>query len=291
MIYTKILCVASVLILSENKMKIVFSVRRNSCVIFNVNIQGGIYMSATEKLYDAYINNKPLKRGVIGVTDLEKAYEVQEEVLNLKIENGEELSGYKISLTSKETQDIFKSDQPLYGAMTNRTILESISLSDFNIPLLEMELIFIVDEIVFPEDNEEDILRKCRVAPGAEVPDGRYEDWFPNIDLYEVVSDGAVNGAVIFGEPRKFGYKDLDDIKGTLSFNGEVIKEGRSTEVLGHPAKAVKWLAKALSERSRTLNAGLFVSAGTFNIPVELKVGNYTVEYENIGKVEFEVTE
>src|SRR5699024_2361593 len=165
MIYTKILCVASVLILSENKMKIVFSVRRNSCVIFNVNIQGGIYMSATEKLYDAYINNKPLKRGVIGVTDLEKAYEVQEEVLNLKIENGEELSGYKISLTSKETQDIFKSDQPLYGAMTNRTILESISLSDFNIPLLEMELIFIVDEIVFPEDNEEDILRKCRVAP------------------------------------------------------------------------------------------------------------------------------
>src|SRR5699024_11822616 len=81
------------------------------------------------------------------------------------------------------------------------------------------------------------------------------------------------------------------DIKGTLSHNGEIIKEGQSTEVLGHPAKAVKWLAEVLSGRSRTLNAGLFVSAGTFNIPVELEAGKYTVEYENIGKVEFEVTE
>lgn len=248
-------------------------------------------MSATEKLYNAYVNNKPLKRGLIGVSDLDEAYDIQDAVLDLKIENGEKLSGYKISLTSKETQNLFKSDQPLYGAMTDRTIKKSISLSNHNIPLLEMELVFIVDEIVFPEDNEEDILRKCRVAPGVEVPDGRYEDWFPNIDLYEVVSDGAVNGAVIFGEPQKFEYKDLDDIKGVLSFNGEVIKEGRSTEVLGHPAKSVKWLAKALSERSKTLNAGLFVSAGTFNIPVELKKGKYTVEYENAGEVEFEVTE
>lgn len=248
-------------------------------------------MSAAETLYNAYLNNDPLQRGVIGVTNLKEAYEIQDEVLNMKIDSGEELSGYKISLTSDETQKLFKSDQPLYGAMTNRTIQESISLSDFNIPLLEMELVFIVDEIIFPEDNEKDILRKCRVAPGVEVPDGRFEDWFPNIDLYEVVSDGAVNGAVIFGEPQKFEYEDLDDIKGTLSLNGEVIKEGRSTEVLGHPTKAVKWLANTLSERSKTLNAGLFVSAGTFNIPVELKIGKYTVEYENAGKVEFEVTE
>ena len=248
-------------------------------------------MSAVKKLYDAYAKNEPLKRGVIGVTDLEEAYSVQDAVLDLKIESGEVLSGYKISLTSEETQKLFKSDQPLYGAMTDHTILETVSLEDFNIPLLEMELVFIVDEIVFPEDNVDDIMRKCRVAPGAEIPDGRYEDWFPNIDLYEVISDGAVNGAVIFGEPRKFEYDDLDDIKGTLSHNGEVIKEGQSTEVLGHPAKAVKWLAKALSERSRTLNAGLFVSAGTFNSPVALEAGKYTVEYENIGKVEFEVTE
>src|SRR5699024_7043957 len=144
-------------------------------------------MSAVKKLYDAYAKNEPLKCGGIGVTDLEEAYSVQDAVLDLKIESGEVLSGYKISLTSEETQKLFKSDQPLYGAMTDRTILERVSLGDFNIPLLEMELVFIVDEIVFPEDNVDDIMRKCRVAPGAEIPDGRYADWFPNIDLYEVV--------------------------------------------------------------------------------------------------------
>src|SRR5690625_1896312 len=119
-------------------------------------------MSAVKKLYDAYIKNEPLKRGFIGVTDLEEAYAVQDAVLDLKIESGEALCGYKISLTSEETQELFKSDQPLYGAMTDRTILENVSLKDFNIPLLEMELVFIVDEIVFPEDDEDDIMRKCR---------------------------------------------------------------------------------------------------------------------------------
>src|SRR5699024_1094165 len=135
-------------------------------------------MSAVKKLYDAYIKIELLKRGFIGITDLEESYAFQDAVLDLEKESPEALSGYKISLTSEDTQDLFKSDQPLYGAMTDRTILENVSLKDFNIPLLEMELVFIVDEIVFPEDDEDDIMRKCRVAAGAEIPDGRYEDWF-----------------------------------------------------------------------------------------------------------------
>lgn len=248
-------------------------------------------MTTTEQLYTAYVTNEPLKRGVLDIPTIAEAYGIQDEVLDLKEENGEVLMGYKISLTSKETQDLFKSQTPLYGAMTDRTVKKEVSLSDYNIPLLEMELVFLIDEEIKPGDSEEDIIKKCRIAPGAEVPDARYEDWFPNTTMYEVIADGAVNGAVIYGEPRKFEYTDLDDIKGSLSFNGEVIKEGRSTEVLGHPAKSVKWLANELYNHDKTLRPGLFVSSGTFNLPVPLEVGTYTAEYEGIGRVEFEVTE
>lgn len=248
-------------------------------------------MSSVEQLYTAYTTNEPLKRGELEISTMMEAYEIQDKVLELKQENGEVLMGYKISLTSQETQNLFESNSPLYGGMTDRTVLKSISLKNYNMPLLEMELIFLVDEEISPEDTEEDIMRKCRIAPGAEIPDGRYENWFPNVSLHEIIADGAVNGAVIYGEAEKFEHADIEDIKGILSFEGSRIKEGQSAEVLGHPAKSVQWLAGELEKRNKKLVPGLFISSGTFNLPVNLEAGYYTVEYENVGKVGFEVTE
>ncbi|WP_342387794.1 2-keto-4-pentenoate hydratase [Salinicoccus bachuensis] len=248
-------------------------------------------MSTVEQLYTAYAANEPLELGVLDIGSKEAAYAIQDDVLKLKEENGEVHMGYKISLTSRETQDLFRSDSPLYGAMTDRTVQKEINLGDYNIPLLEMELVFLVDEEIFPEDTEADIMKKCRVAPGAEVPDGRYKDWFPNAALTEIIADGAVNGAVVYGEAKSYDYAALDSIKGTLSHDGIVIKEGASTEVLGHPASAVKWLAGALAARGKTLSPGIFVSSGTFNLPVPLKTGTYRAEYENVGEVVFKVSQ
>src|SRR5699024_9788505 len=189
-----------------------------------------------------------------------------------------------------ETQNLFGSNSPLYGGMTDRSVLTSISLGNYNQPLLEMELIFLVDDEIYPGDSETEIMNKCRIAPGAEIPDGRYENWFPNINLHEIIADCAVSGAVIYGAARKFTHDEVEDIKGVLSFDGTQIKEGQSTEVLGHPAKSIQWLVKALARTDKRLVPGLFVSSGTFNLPVSLEPGNYTVEYQNVGKIEFEVT-
>lgn len=248
-------------------------------------------MLATEKLYQAYKHNAPLSLNELGLDDVEEAYTIQDEVLDLKTQDGETLKGYKISLTSEETQQLFNSDSPLYGGMTDKTVKNTLSLKKYNDPMLEMELVFLVDEPISPSDSVETIMQKCRVAPGIEVPDGRYGNWFPNASLYEIVADGAVNGAVVIGEAQKVNYEDIDDIKGTLYLNGENIKEGPSTEVMGHPAKSVQWLAQALDSRGKSLETGQFVSSGTFILPVELQIGTFKAEYENLGSVELEVTE
>lgn len=247
-------------------------------------------MTATEQLYQAYKENKPLVKGELDVHDVDTAYKVQDEVLALKEQAGEKLAGYKISLTSKETQDLFDSDCPLYGGMTNVTVKNQVSLKDYNSPLLEMEVAFLVDEAVLPTDSVEDVFKKCRVAPCMEIPDGRYEDWFPKTTLYEVIADGAVNGAVDYGKAQKLTYADVDNIKATLTFNGEFVKEGPSTEVLGHPAKAVLWLAKELEKHGKKIEVGQFISSGTFVLPENLKKGHYKADFENLGSVELEVT-
>lgn len=248
-------------------------------------------MTVAQQLYQAYKENKPLAKGELDLHDVTTAYKVQDEVLALKAQDGEKLAGYKISLTSKETQDLFDSDSPLYGGMTNVTVKNKVSLKDYNSPLLEMEVAFLVDEPVLPTDSVEDVFKKCRVAPCIEVPDGRYEDWFPKTTLYEVIADGAVNGAVDYGTARKATYADIDNIKATLTFNGEFVKEGPSTEVLGHPANAVLWLARELEKHGKQIEAGQFISSGTFVLPETLQKGHYKADFENLGSVELEVTE
>lgn len=248
-------------------------------------------MSIADELYEAYIEKVPLALGSIDVQSIEEAYQIQDKVLKLKVEDNEEvLRGYKVSLTSRETQEMFDHDEPLYGAFTQKNIISNASLSDYNVPKLEMELVFLVQEDLTIDDTAEDILRKCMIAPGLEIPDGRYEDWFPHASKYEVVSDSAVAGSVTFGNSDYFNYKNLDDIKGTLKFNGEVIKEGRSSEVMGHPAESVKWLIHKLHEEGKVIEAGWIVSSGTFNLPIDLEEGTYEAEYENIGTVTLEVT-
>ncbi len=247
-------------------------------------------MSAADRLYEAYLRKVPLSLGTIDVDSIEDAYKVQNQVLEMKISDKDEhLRGYKISLTSGETQEIFNHDEPLYGALTTKNLINNARYSDYNSPKLEMEIAFLVQEDLSVDDSPADIIRKCLIAPGLEIPDGRYEDWFPNASKYEVVADCAVAGSVTFGQSDFSTYEKLDNIKGTLTFNGEVIKEGRSSEVMGHPAKAVKWLAGKLHEHGKIVEAGSVISSGTFNLPVDLEKGYYEAEYENIGKVTLEV--
>lgn len=245
--------------------------------------------TTAEKLYEAYASKRPLAKGELTFASKEAAYDVQDEVLALKEANGETHKGYKISLTSEETQRLFNSETPLFGQMTDVTLKQELSLSDFNEPLLEMELVFLVDEDVHGSDSDEEVMRKCRVAPGIEVPDGRYEDWFPKTTFHEVIADGAVNGALVTGDSAKYSYDELADVEGVLYFNDEELKRGTAKEVLGHPVNAVKWLAQALEERGEKLITGRFVSSGTFILPVPLEVGAYRVEYSGVGTVELTV--
>src|SRR5690625_4128000 len=102
-----------------------------------------VSMSAADELYEAYVGKAPIELGSIGVESVEDAYRIQDQVLKMKInDNGETLRGYKISLTSEETQKMFNHDEPLYGVLTNRNLVDNARYSDYNAPRQEMEIAF-----------------------------------------------------------------------------------------------------------------------------------------------------
>lgn len=242
------------------------------------------------QFYEAYENKKIIPNGILPSNITEHAaYDIQEGVLQRK-EETEVHKGYKISLTSQETRDIFSSTTPLYGAMGETTIFgPRIYLNDLNEPLAELELVFIVQEELTEEDSLEDIMRKCLIAPGVEIPDSRFSNWFPNLTVNEIIADSAVSGGVIYGDPKQLTYEYIDNIKGTLSLDGKELASGYSTEVEGHPAKAVKWLISNIKEYNRSLTPGMFVSSGTFILPKTLTKGAYKATYEHVGEIEFTV--
>lgn len=244
-------------------------------------------MGDTQKLYDARLKGINLRPGQDIKTDtVEAAYKIQSEILNMQSESAK---GYKISMTSPETQALFDSSEPVFGPFTERQVIFEMNLADYNIPLAELELVFYVNEALSEEDDAESILSKCTVAPALELPDGRYDDWFPNISKYEVVADCAVAGAIVIGEAQSMSYDELDNITGALLFNGKEIKRGQSSEVMGHPVNAMKWLIEKLGSQGEHLEAGQFVSSGTFILPVKLEVGTYKGIFEGLGHVEIEI--
>ncbi|MBB1079608.1 2-keto-4-pentenoate hydratase [Limosilactobacillus sp. STM2_1] len=239
-------------------------------------------------LFKAYDTNTPLNeedwQGV--VKDDDTAYAVQDEVVKLK---GKPTAGYKVSLTSKETQDMFDADSPLYGQQVAERFLQApadVELKDLNEPLLEVELAFRAKEDLKPTDSLDDLFHKVTVAGDLELPDARFVDWFPDLGKYNVMSDCAVGGLVVYGEERDAdqAFDRVDDaanVHAVLYKDGEKLKEGVSSEVLGNPFKSLQWLVQKLADQGKTFKKGQMVSSGTFVLPPKLTAGKWEVKFDN----------
>ena len=234
---------------------------------------------------DAAQGNEPLTmadwEGV--VTDDETAYAVQDAVMAKK---GKATAGYKVSLTSKETQDMFDSDCPLYGQQVADRFFAApvtLPLNRFNEPLVEVEFCFRAKEELTPADSLEDMLAKCTVAADMEVPDARFATWFPALNKYLVMSDCAVGGCVVYGTEVDGSELTVEGMAGYHAkcfHDGELVKEGDTSEILGNPVNSLSWLVNKLASQGKSFPAGTRVSVGTVFVPVPFTAGTWTVEFD-----------
>ena len=250
-----------------------------------------------QALYKASVTGTPLNEadwtGV--VTDDDTAYAVQDRVTALK---NVPVGGYKVSLTSKKTQDMFDADSPLFGQQVDRHFLPApatVRLADQMEPLVEVELAFRAKEDLLSSDSLADLLRKTTVAGALEVPDSRFKDWFPSLGKYNVMSDCAVGGLVVYGEeqPSSAVFSDVEEVANVsaeLFYNNDKLDAGKSSEVLGNPLNSLQWLVQKLESQGKKFKQGQLVSSGTFILPPSLKQGQWLVKFDhNLGDVELNV--
>src|SRR5699024_7545120 len=103
-----------------------------------------------------------------------EAYQIQAELIEALCESEQtEVAGYKISMTSKETQAIAKTHEPAYGTLLKNHLLTSkatINCDDMFATLIEPEIIFILKDDLSFDADEAEILEKSQIAAGIEVP-------------------------------------------------------------------------------------------------------------------------
>ncbi|MEH7333842.1 2-keto-4-pentenoate hydratase [Neobacillus drentensis] len=253
--------------------------------------------SRVEQAYKHLLEAEAEKKMVTPLTDLypdmtvEEAYHVQIKAIDEKVLDGQQIVGKKIGLTSFAMQKLLGVDQPDYGHLLDRMEVANngiIALDQLFQPKVEAEIAFVLrKDLQGPSLTMEDVLEATDyIVPALEIVDSRIIDW--RIKLQDTIADNASCGLYVLGD-EKFSVADLDltQIEMKLFRNGELMNTGYGSDVLGHPAACVAWLANKLSEYNVILKAGEVILSGALSAAIAADKGDrFTAGFTGLGKVE-----
>jgi 2-oxo-3-hexenedioate decarboxylase len=251
-----------------------------------------------------FLNNAETeKREVIRITaekhsdlTVEDAYLIQEELVQLKLEQGHKIVGPKMGLTSQAKMKQMNVEEPIYGYIFDYMVVPDggqVAMNELIHPKVEAEIAFVLGkDIEGPGITGAQVLAATDyVVPALEIIDSRYENF--KFTLPDVIADNASSSRVIFGSrltsPENL---DLDLVGVTLSINGELKDLGAGAAVLGHPAHSIAMLANMLARKGDKLRAGQIILSGGVTGAVMLSVSDYvSAKLDGLGEVTFKVQE
>jgi len=204
-----------------------------------------------------------------GLAELD-GYRVQAALLDLHLDAGDSLAGYKIGLTSPAAQTSYGASAPAWGFLLQSSVLDTTRnprLPHVQARKIEAELAFVFGEdLPEGEVSSDDVVEATSTLRlAAEIVDTR---WLGGAaDLGSLVADDVSNAAVALGPQVAAAYAGSADIRAVVRAAGRE-EAGSSAAVLGRPANAVAWLASALAQHGLRLAAGQLVMSGSFGTPL-----------------------
>lgn len=231
----------------------------------------------------AWEEGRPIEpvAGVADSADPDLAYEVQARWTGHRVAGGDRVVGHKIGLTSSAMQQQMGVDEPDYGCVlasrvfgTRRGVAE-MPASTFIQPRVEGELAFLLGRrLVGPHVTPQQVLAATdAVATAVEVVDSRIKDW--KISLFDTIADNASYGGLAHGRwDAGLRTADLRTVGMILRLNGRVVVEATGSAALGHPARAVAWLANKLTCHGVALEPGELVLSGSLGRAFPVAAGD-----------------
>lgn len=224
------------------------------------------------RLYDADRTATPI--APLGALSIADAYAIQ---LAGRALRDRPLVGRKVGLTSAAMQEMLGVGQPDFGYLTDAMVSESgaaLGAGRFIAPRVEGEIAFrLARPLGGPDVTVAEVLDATEaVAPALEVIDSRIADW--KIAIADTIADNASSGHVVLGAWQPLDGLDLAAVELEMTVGDERVT-GRGDAVLGHPAEAIAWLARALDEYGgERIGAGEIVIPGAMARALPIAAGD-----------------
>ncbi|MER6009569.1 2-keto-4-pentenoate hydratase [Streptomyces bluensis] len=220
--------------------------------------------------------------------DLPTAYQVQDALLQRKVDSGEKVVGVKLGLTSRAKQQRMGIDSPLTAWLTDAMVLPEgvpVPMDELIHPRVEPEIVFVMGErLAGPGVTAATALAAVRsVHAGFEVIDSRFTDF--KFTLPDVVADNASSSRfVVSGTSLPPEGLDLALEGCLLGIDGEITDSATGAAVQGHPAEALALAANSLGERGIAIEPGWIVLTGGLTDAVFVEPGReISAEFTHLG--------
>lgn len=220
------------------------------------------------------------------------AYTIQDEAAAILARAGfGTVIGYKIGCTTQVMQRYLNIDHPCAGYMYAQGRAPNgatLARKDFVRPGVECEIAVTLaaslkaEHAPFTIDTITPAIGAVHAA--IELVDERYEDW-RTLGGETLIADDFFHAGLILGPPvTAWREVDLTSITGVTRVNGVEIARGVGVDLLGHPLKALVWLANHCASRGRDVAAGTIVSLGSLTPVQWLSPGDRAeIEVEGLG--------
>jgi 2-keto-4-pentenoate hydratase len=228
-------------------------------------------------------------RDVLGDRDITAAYSVQRMLTEDSLARGRRIVGHKIGLTSPAVQRQLGVDQPDFGVLfDDMRVADGATVAPATLlqPKVEAEIAFILAEDLDGDLSPSRIRTAAGVAvPAIEIVDSRVRDW--SISIVDTIADNGSSALFVLGSPE-VSTADLDFCSCTmrLAEDDVTVSSGQSSDCLGSPLNALRWLAQTALHNGSPLRRGHIVLSGALGPMVPVLPGaTYVAEVGGIGTV------
>lgn len=209
------------------------------------------------------------------VHDLEQATQVQQALVQRKSRECGPTAGWKIALATPVMQQMVGLNAPIAGRLHQRQVVSAPAHTrqrDYGRLLVEFEIAVKLSRDLpagaTPHTAQSVVNAVQGVAPAMEIADDRNADYtqLARLGLY-LVADNAWNEGAMLGRfdtrwtrwlttPEVSADDGLGRLRGEAFINGASVGGGQGRDLMGHPLKALAWLANEANARGEQLRAG-----------------------------------
>ena len=242
---------------------------------------------AADRIWSGYRRGEYFPSELVGQLSFDEALQVQLDILERRLAQGERLAGWKIGLTSATVRAHFGTERQPFGNILESGVVRSpgeIALDDLVVGCgVEPELCVTMGSDLHGPGVTADEARAAvaSIAPGMEINQKRSG----TVTDFELsVADNLTQWAIVQGPPSPVPDEfDSDSLRVTMSRNDEVRADVIGRDVIDDHFISIATLANVLGEHGRHLEAGQRLVTGSFSKHDVSRGEEWRAEFAELG--------